>query len=213
MVQLQAKSLTDAWMNATWDQYLEIVENPIYAKAKGYFFDGQMKVETMGVGAEHGLDNGIISSVIFLVCLLRGIPIKGLINASYRQPDVKEVQPDISYYIGDRVSLTPQGSAIIDLDQVACPDLVIEIADSTINDDLGKKRLIYEDLGIAEYWVIDVEKAQVIAFQIVSNGSQRITQSQVLPGLEIALVQEALERRRQMDDTQVGAWLMTHFQK
>jgi hypothetical protein len=78
---------------------------------------------------------------------------------------------------------------------------------------LGKKRLLYEEMKVAEYWVVDVENAQVLAFQIVNNGSQRLTQSQVLPGLEMAVLCEAMMMRRQMDDSQVVAWLMSNFQE
>jgi Uma2 family endonuclease len=113
--------------------------------------------------------------------------------------------------VGERVPLAPQGSSIVNLDQAAPPDLAIEIADSSLNDDLGKKRLLYEDLGVSEYWVIDAETAQIIAFQMVGNGSKRIQQSQVLQNLKIALVRAAIEQRRQMDDSQLVAWLMTQL--
>ena len=36
MTNLQVKIPTDTWISATWDEYLHIVENPIYAKAKLY---------------------------------------------------------------------------------------------------------------------------------------------------------------------------------
>ena len=47
---------------------------------------------------------------------------------------------------------------------------------------------------------------------ISDGGSKRIYQSQVLPELEIALLEETLQRSRQMDNTQVGAWLLAHLQ-
>jgi hypothetical protein len=70
---------------------------------------------------------------------------------------------------------------------------------------LGTKKKIYEELGVSEYWVVDVQKAQVIAFKIIANlGSERLTESQVLPGLKIALLEEGLRRSRQTDNTEVG---------
>lgn len=79
---------------------------------------------------------------------------------------------------------------------------------------MGKKRLLYEELGVAEYWVVDVDQAQIIAFNILENlGSQRITKSQVLPGLDIALLEEALQRSREQDNTQVSTWFMAEVQK
>lgn len=65
---------------------------------------------------------------------------------------------------------------------------------------------------MSEYWVVDVQNAQTIAFAIADGSSKRINQSQVLPGLEMALLEEALRRSRQMDNTQVGAWLLAQIQ-
>jgi Uma2 family endonuclease len=213
MVQLQSKVLTDTWVKATWEDFIRLVENPMYAKAKGYYFNGQMRVETVGTGPDHAADNGIVHVGIVLFCALKGIPIKGLINCSYRKTGVREAQPDISYYVGDRTPLAPQGSSIVNLDEVPPPDLAIEIADSSINDDLGKKRLLYEEMRGVEYWVVDVENAQILAFQIVENGSVRITRSQVIPGLEISVLSEVLKQGQEMNDSQIVSWLMTQFQQ
>jgi len=113
--------------------------------------------------------------------------------------------------VGDRATLAPQGRAIANLDDTPPPDLAIEIADSSLADDLGTKRLLYEELNVAEYWVVDVAACQIIAFQIADQGSRRIIVSQVLPGLELSLLQEALELSKQSDNSQVVAQLMARF--
>ena len=80
---------------------------------------------------------------------------------------------------------------------------------AALADDIGEKRLLYEELKVAEYWVVDVQKSEIIAFAIISdNGSRRIVRSEVLPGLTIALLEEALRRSRIQDQSQVGAWLL-----
>ncbi|MGB3238149.1 MAG: hypothetical protein WBB29_07625 [Geitlerinemataceae cyanobacterium] len=66
-------------------------------------------------------------------------------------------------------------------------------------------------VSVREYWVVDVEKSQILAFQILERGSQRITTSNVLPGLEIATLESALELRKTQDDSQIMANLMTEF--
>ena len=91
--------------------------------------------------------------------------------------------------------------------------MVIEVAKSSLADDTGEKRLLYEELGVNEYWIIDVQNVRVIAFEIADGGSRRITQSQVLPGLAISLLEEAFGRTRYMNQTQVGAWLLAQFQQ
>ncbi len=212
MSQLQTKLPTDVWITATWDEYIQVVEDPVYTKAKGYYYNGQMRIEAMGVGPDHARDNGIIYFAITLFCTINRIPLQGLINCSYRKTGVRECQPDVSYYVGERVQLSPQGSSIVDLDTISPPDLAIEIADTSLNDDLGQKRLLYEDMEIREYWVVDVENTRIVAFEIVKNGSRRISESQVLSGLAISVLRDALEMSRAMDQAQVGAWLMARFQ-
>lgn len=107
----------------------------------------------------------------------------------------------------------PYGTSIIDLNIYLRPDLAIEVANTSLADDKGEKRLLYEDVGVAEYWIIDVQNLQIIAFSIAEGGSRRITQSQVLPGLEISLLEAALRRTRQMNQSLVGSWLLNQFQQ
>ncbi|HEY9749993.1 MAG TPA: Uma2 family endonuclease [Allocoleopsis sp.] len=210
---LQTQIATNTWVPSTWEEYIQVTDDPAYAKAKGYYDNGRMRIETVGVGPAHASVNTLIIFAINLYCTLLGVPLQGLTNCSYRQTGVREVQPDISYYFGDRAQLAPQGSAIADLATVPPPDLAIEIADSSLNDDLGQKRLLYEDLAISEYWVVDVENRQTLAFEIADGGSRRITESKVLPGLAIAVLRQALEMSREMNQAQVGAWLLTQFQQ
>lgn len=42
---------------------------------------------------------------------------------------------------------------------------------------------------------------------------EKITHSQVLPGLAISLLEEAFRRTRQMNHGKVSAWLLTQFQQ
>jgi Uma2 family endonuclease len=90
---------------------------------------------------------------------------------------------------------------------------VIEVAKSSLLDDMGAKRSLYEELGVAEYWVVDVQNAQILAYAMADQGSKRIQVSLVLPGLAIAVLEEALHRSWETDQSQVGSWLMTQFQK
>jgi Uma2 family endonuclease len=80
----------------------------------------------------------------------------------------------VSYYVGDRAQLIPRGTAVIDLDRFPAPDLVIEVAATILLDDIGIKRALYEELGVSEYWVLDVQNAQILAYTIADRGSKRI---------------------------------------
>ncbi|MCR8526225.1 Uma2 family endonuclease, partial [Escherichia coli] len=116
------------------------------------------------------------------------------------------MQPDVSYNISDRANVIPWGTSIVDLNVYPPPDLVIEVANTSLGDDKGEKRLLYEDLNVSEYWIVDGQNAQIIAFVIANGGSKRIDQSQVLPDLTIYLLNEALRRSRKVNQAEVDAW-------
>ena len=204
---------TDTWVIASWNEYIQMIEAPGLEKAKGYYYNGRMKIEMPPVGNDHASDQTIIIFAVNLFASIKGIPLNGKDNCTYRKTGIQEIQPDVSYYIGENADVVPYGTSIIDLNIYLRPDLAIEVANTSLADDKGEKRLLYEDVGVAEYWIIDVQNLQIIAFSIAEGGSRRITQSQVLPGLEISLLEAALRRTRQMNQSLVGSWLLNQFQQ
>lgn len=213
MVAITKQLVTNTWAIATWDEFLKNIENPAHVKAKGYYHNGKYRIEMTPIGNEHSQDHSIINHAVYLYATLRNIPLTGKDNCSYRQVGLKEFQPDLSYYVGNNANVIPWGVGVIDLNEDPVPDLVIEVANTFLADDLGEKRLLYEDLEIAEYWVVDVQNVKVIAFAIEDNGSKRIAESLVLTGLKIEILTEALQRSRTSNHTEVGSWLMQKFQE
>ncbi len=212
MANLQTQLPTDSWVVASWEEYLQAIADPAYTTARGYYYHGHMRLEMSPVSFDHGQDHVVIIFAVNLFAALRGVAATGLDTVTLRQPGVGDCQPDVSYYLGDRARVIPRGTGIINLDQYPAPDLVIEVAKASLLDDLGIKRSLYEALGVAEYWVVDVNNAQLIAYEMRDRGSNRIQISQVLPGLELAVLEAALRRSRETDQSQVGAWLLTQFQ-
>jgi hypothetical protein len=53
--------------------------------------------------------------------------------------------------------------------------------------------------------------AGAIAFSIADGRSGEIQESQVLPRLSIALVEEALQRSQTQDDGEINRWLLQSF--
>lgn len=213
MSRLQTPILTDTWITAAWQDYIQTVENPAYEKAKGYYYRGHMRIEMSPVGFDHSTDHGLIALAINLFAIAKGIPLTLADNCSYRKEGVQECQPDVSCYLGNKARVIPKGTSIVNLNQYPPPDLVVEVAKTSLLDDLGAKRSLYEELGAAEYWVVDVQAAQILAYGMGDRGSKRINESQVLPGLKISLLEEVLHRSRQSDQSQVGTWLLIQLQQ
>jgi Uma2 family endonuclease len=213
MTQLASSIETDTWVTATWDEYLQAIDRIGRDFSHSYYQQGKYRIEMTPLGYAHSSDNTIISFAVNLYATIANIPLQGLTNCSYRQTGKRECQPDLSYYLGDRSQLISYNSSVINLDEYSAPDLVVEIASTSLADDTGAKRLLYEDLGIKEYWIIDVKKADIIAFSMLELGSVRIDRSQVLPGLAMSVLVEALDRSRHTNQTEVGRWLMSEFQQ
>jgi len=202
---------TDTWVTTTWNDYLRVLET-VCATAKSYYYNGQMRIEMSPVGNDHASAHTIIIYAVHLFAAINNIDVNGKDNCTYRKTGVNEAQPDVSYYIGETAEAVPWGTGIVDLDKYPPPTLAIEVANTSLLDDKGNKRLLYEDLGVSEYWIIDVQNVEIIAFAVENNGSRRIRRSQVLPGLDISVLEEALQRTRQMNHGKVSAWLLTQFQ-
>ena len=211
MNELQIKLPTNTWVVASWEQYVQAIEDPAYEKAKSYYYNGQLRIEMTPLGHDHSRDHTIILFAVNLFATIKGINLNGMDNCTFRKTGVKDCQPDVAYYLGENADVIRWGTSIIDLDSYPPPDLVIEVANTSLADDKGEKRLLYEDLNVTEYWIVDVQNVEIIAFAIADGGSRRITQSQVLP-LTISLLEEALHRARQMNQAQVGAWLLAKMQ-
>jgi Uma2 family endonuclease len=213
MQDLQARSITDTWIATSWDDYVRILEDPRYEKAKGYYYKEHMRLEMLPVSFDHGSDHVAIIFAVNLFTAIQGIAATGLDTTTLRKPGVRDCQPDVAYYLGRNAKAIPRGTGIVDLDRYPAPNLVIEVAKSSLLDDVGAKRALYEELGVAEYWVVDVQNAQVLAYTIADQGSKRVQKSLVLPGLTISILEEALRRGWKTDQAQAGSWLLTQFQK
>ena len=73
-------------------------------------------------------------------------------------------EPDIA------LTNEPNGEGYVPVASVA---LLVEIANSTLRFDLGDKRDIYAAAGVPEYWVVDVNKAEVHRFADLTEGAYR----------------------------------------
>ncbi len=213
MTNLQTKIQTDTWITAIWSEYLQVIESLDNEKVKCYYHNQKYRIEMSPLGNKHGRDHAVIMLAVNLFVIFRSIDFNAIDNCTYRKIGLKEAQPDASYYLGKNADLVPFETSIIDLEKYPPPDLVIEVANSSLSDDKGEKRILYENMGVGEYWIVDVQNVEVIAFAVADGGSKQIRESQVLPGLKISLLNEALQRSRNVNQRLVGSWLMAQFQE
>ena len=147
----------------------------------------------------------MIAFAVNLYGVLKKISLNGLINCSFRKQG-RECQPNIAYYLGGNAQAIASGTKIVSLDQYPPPNLVIESGDTSLEDDLKRKKQLYEQLQVAEYWIVDVKQSKLAAFAIANK--RQSAESNVLPKLKMSVLEEALRRSRTSDQTNVGAWLL-----
>jgi len=206
--------ISDVWVKASWDEFMALTDEPSLEKARFYYNHSFMRIEMSPVGPTHSHENSIVSNVIRLFAMVNSVVTYEYTNCSFRKKNHAEFQPNIAFYIGSGLKIPPKNNAPVNLNEFDLPTLVVEISSTTIHDDLGHKRLLYERLGIKEYWVVNAYTAEVFAFAIADGRSGLITQSQVLQGLEIAIIEEALRRSHaDEDDSAIARWLLDTFAK
>lgn len=97
------------------------------------------------------------------------------------------LQPDLLYISKARAS-------IVDRWVYGAPDLAVEIlSESTRRRDEVRKRQLYEQFGVSEYWIVDPEADHVIVYRLVDGrygegiAIRETLTTPLLPGLEIDL--------------------------
>jgi Uma2 family endonuclease len=203
--------LTNTWVPATWEEFLAQSTHAEFEPSRCYYDAGWMRIETMPIGFAHGRDNSLLSAVVSLYGTLKNLAFLSITNGSFRKVGERECQPDLAFYIGTELPDIPHNNSPVDVNRYGPPTLAIEISSTTLSDDLGQKRLLYERMGVHEYWVVNVEAATVIAFAIADGGSRQIQISAVLPELPLSIVEAALQRGQTEDDGTVNRWLMQQF--
>ncbi len=182
---------------ATWEDYLHRVENLHSQQERVFFHQGRIWIEDMGnEGINHARFNKLLTMLLYS-WFARQTDVKFdlLGGCVLEKPQSQGGAPDEVVYIGEN---SPQyqagGSRRVNLSQWRVPDLVVEIADTTLANDLDEKKQLYLTLEIPEYWVVDVRGNQVFAFRLIDGKYQQCTESTALTGLPIDLIEHTLER-------------------
>ena len=110
----------------------------------------------------------------------------------------------------DLVVLRRGGSAVVTETRVTgAPDIVVEILSSDRNRDLVRKRRLYAEAGVLEYWIWDLEEGTVTVLELQDDGdygtravlsSGDVLTTPLLPGLAIPLADVFRHRSRPPSD-------------
>jgi Uma2 family endonuclease len=197
------------WKPATWEEYLTYRDHPTLERIRLFFNRGQLLID---MGSE-GINHASVSDLFTMLLVLWFSKKPELTAASFgrcliEKPNTQAASPDLVLYIGEGIPQWKAGETRrIDLTVWRVPDLVGEVSDTTLATDLDEKKQLYAELGIPEYWVINVRGLQVIAFRLQENGKyQEISQSVALENLPIALLEQTLEYLNQGTNVNAALW-------
>ncbi|MEG4342671.1 Uma2 family endonuclease [Microcoleus sp. A003_D6] len=181
---------------ATWEDYVAACEDPSLEEARIFFYEGYLWIDMGNEGPQHARFNDLFTIIFFVWFTTKiGQTFDSLSGCVIEKPKVGAGAPDKVLYIGGDFHQWQKGEPRrINLNQSRVPDLVGEIADTTLASDLDEKKRLYAALGIPEYWVVDIKGERVLAFRLQENGKyQECEFSGALEGLPIALLSETLK--------------------
>jgi Uma2 family endonuclease len=196
---------------ATWLDYVAMRDDDTLDWQKMAFHQGWLWVDRGTEGPNHSGFSDFITIMFGLWAFLHPeTSLQSYGRCLLELPETHACAPDLVLYKGDNFPRWQPGEPRrIDFKQARLPDLVGEIADTSLSLDLDEQKRLYASLGIAEYWVIDVKGRRLFAFGLNPAGEyEPIVSSPVLTGLAIDLVEQALERLATETNTAAAKWLM-----
>ncbi len=200
---------TQQWQQATWQDYEALRDEENSDRCKLFFDNQRLWVERGAEGINHAQFSALIPMLFaFWAAKFPNVKLSTFGGCQLEKKGRRAIAPDIVVYLGEDSPTWKTGqSRFIDLDNWRSPDLVGEISDTTLAIDLDEKKRLYADLGIAEYWVIDVRAYRLFAFQLDETGVyQQCEVSHVLPNLAIALLEQTVELLATKTNTEAAMW-------
>lgn len=205
--------LYSQWQPATWQDYEHLRDklgsDATIQRVQLFFYDHQLLAENMGwEGLLHSEVRELLSLILGL-WLMQHPEIKSKILGSCLMEKVgkQAAAPDIAIYLGENLPQYRKGeSRRINLDRDRLPNLVIEVADTTLDSDLDQKKHLYAELGIPEYWVIDSQSNQVFIFILQDQRYFKAENSQLITGFTATLLSETIEQMKAGSNISAALW-------
>ncbi|MDJ0662607.1 MAG: Uma2 family endonuclease [Crocosphaera sp.] len=214
------KSLTlfplSQWQTATWNDYITYRDTIEDQRIKLYYYANKLLIQMGKEGINDTSINDLFTMILFIWFSNHPeIPMNSFGGVLLEKEAKRSASPDLVVYLGENYpKWKPGESRYINLDKWPVPNLVGEISDTTLSSDLDEKKHLYADLGIPEYWVIDVQGKRVFCFQLQTNGNYQESEvSLVLKGLPIALLVETIKRLENETNSRAANWFSQEILK
>ncbi|MGK7886329.1 MAG: Uma2 family endonuclease [Crocosphaera sp.] len=194
---------------ATWSDYLTYRDDEIQDALKLFFDKNYLLIETGREGINHSQFCELLTMMLGFWFSHHPEEKFSLLNrCQLEKPKTQAAAPDLVLYLGDDYPTWQIGERrYINLAEFRVPDLVGEVGDTTLAKDLDEKKHLYAQLGIREYWVIDVRGKRVITFILADNGIyQEVDISEALNGLKISLINQTLQRLETETNGMAAIW-------
>lgn len=132
---------------------------------KHELWDGRVMMTPPADGPHSNSESKVVEKLIVVLAQTALISqFKVYTGAGLQLNDHNLLGPDVMVLRADMISADrrPEPAAVA---------LLIEIADSSLEDDLGTKRDKYAGSGIPEYWVVDVQARALHVFRAPAHGA------------------------------------------
>lgn len=206
--QTGSASILSIWKPATWEEYIAYRDDPIENRTRLYFYQDRLLVDDMSEGLNHAGICDLFTMLFFVWFSQTPEQVFSSFGRCLIEKAPKRAgAPDLVLYLGTDYSIWQEGEPRrVDLHCWRVPNLVGEIADTTLATDLDKKKHLYAELEIPEYWVIDVRGRRVIAFILQDGVYQESERSLALERLPISLLEQALARLSEGTNGSAAIW-------
>ncbi len=186
------------WQTASWSDYEKLRDDEFIGHVQLFFNENKLLVENMG---GEGIDHAKVRELFIMIFGFwytqpPEVLITSIGGCLPEKQGIQAAAPDLILYVGGDIPIYREGERrYIDLNRYRVPDLAGEVSDTTLASDMRQKWDLYAELGIREYWVIDIKGKRVFAFSTSEGKTYVETEiSKVLGGLKIDLLNQTLER-------------------
>ena len=197
-----AKPILRTGMRMSVDEFLDLPETD--DKPKLELDDGELYVMPRPRRVHQFLKDGLVAYFRNHLDSFQEPPAvmySELVTILSREPR-RVLVPDLAIILHEHTDIFVRGYA------EGPPDIVIEILSSDRNRDLVRKRQLYAESGVPEYWILDYRNNTVTLLELqggqyVERGiltSDDTLTTPLLPGLDIPLADLFHHRQRPRDD-------------